>query len=111
MYLEVHFSNRLPGMHRRSAVAMAMVVPIIVTVPVVATLGTINPFERLLADHDAPLLSLGIDINPIGAMNLVIGENPVLKNEPPRSPSFAVIDPFVENSRDFVMRRKKHFPE
>lgn len=90
---------------------MAMVVPIIVTVPVVATPGTINPFERLLADHDAPLLSLRIDINPIGAVNLVIGENPVLKNEPPWSPSLAVIDPFVENSRDFVVRRKKRFPE
>lgn len=77
---------------------MVVSTTVIAPVPVVTTPRTIDPFERLLADHDAPLLCLGIDINPIRAVNLVIGENAVLEDEPPRPPSLAVIDPFVKNS-------------
>lgn len=53
----------------------------------------------LVPDNFGSFLSLGANENLIGTVNLVIGQYTVLQNEPPRPPSFPVIDPLVEYSR------------
>ena len=61
-----------------------------------------NPSHGYFTDNLRPLLSFLINDDPIRSMNLIVGEHTILKNEPPRSPSFAVIDPLMQNPRDSV---------
>lgn len=56
--------------------------------------------HRFLADNLRSLLGFFIDLDFIGAVYLVIGEDAILKNEPPRPPSLAVIHPLLEDSSD-----------
>ena len=62
----------------------------------------IDPSERFFANYFTTFLSFLIDDDLIGAMDLVIGENAILKKEPPRTPSLAVVDPLVQNAGDSV---------
>lgn len=55
--------------------------------------------EGVLADDFTTFLSLLIDGDLIGAMDLEIGENTILKEEPSGSPPLAVVDPLVQNPR------------
>lgn len=54
------------------------------------------------ADNLGAFLGFVINDDLIGTVNLVVGEDAVLEDEPSRSPSFAVIDPLVEYPGDSV---------
>lgn len=64
--------------------------------------GTIDSTKRFLTDnHRAPLrLRIGDDLT--GAVNFVIGQDPVLEDEPAGPPSPAVIHPLEQYSGDSI---------
>lgn len=56
--------------------------------------------DRLVADDFRSLLRLLINLDAIRAMDLIVGEHAILKNKPPRPPSFPIIHPLIEDPRD-----------
>lgn len=65
-----------------------------------AILAAVQAAHRLFPDDLGPLLCLTVDLDPIGTVDLVIGEDAILKDEPPGPPPLAVIDPFMEDPGD-----------
>lgn len=55
-----------------------------------------------LANDLRSLLGFGVYDDLVGSMNLVIGKDAILKHEPARSPSFAIVHPLVQNPGDSV---------
>lgn len=55
---------------------------------------------RVLSDDLRPLVELLADLDAVGTMDLIVGENPILEHEPPGPPSLSVVDPLVKQSRD-----------
>lgn len=70
--------------------------------------------EGVLTDDFTAFLGLLIDDDLIRTVDLVIGENTILKEEPPGSPSLAVVDPLVQNPRysipDYVVDPNRRQP-
>lgn len=58
--------------------------------------------KRILADKLGALIGLLMELDAIGTMDLVIGEDTILKDEPSGTPSSTVINPFIEDTRDAV---------
>lgn len=61
-----------------------------------------DPPHGYFADNLGAFLGFRIHNDLIRSVNLVVREDAVLKYEPSRSPSFAVIDPFVQYPGDSV---------
>lgn len=61
-----------------------------------------DPAHGFFADNHGAFLGFGIHDDLIRSVNLIVGENTVLEYKPSRSPSFAVIHPFVQYSGDSV---------
>lgn len=55
-----------------------------------------------ITDDLGSFLCFGIDDDLVGSVNLIIGENAILKHEPPWPPSFAVVHPLLQYPRDSV---------
>lgn len=81
LYLEMNFAKRLT--------------PLRATI-----LVTRDSPERLFANNSGSFLSLLTDHNSIRSMNLIIRKHTVLQYEPPRSPTFSVIHPLMQNTCD-----------
>lgn len=61
-----------------------------------------DPPHGFFADNLGAFLGFWIHDDLIRSVNLVVGENTVLENEPARSPSLAVVDPLVKYPGDSV---------
>lgn len=66
------------------------------------TAMTSDAAKRILADELGALIGLLMELDAVGAMDLVIGEDAVLENEPSGTPTATVVDPLVEDARDAV---------
>lgn len=64
--------------------------------------------EGVLTDDLTAFLGLLVDDDLIRSVDLVIGEDTILKEEPPRSPSLAVVDPLVQNPRYSIPHNVVH---
>jgi len=72
------------------------------TIDVIRIAVTRDQSRRFLANDLRSLLGFGVYDDLVGSMNLVVGEDTVLKHEPARSPSFAIVHPLVQNPGDSV---------
>lgn len=66
----------------------------------VAVAGAGETADGLLADDLGSLLGLAVDVDAVGAVDLVVGEDPVLEHEPPGAPPLAVVHPLVQDPGD-----------
>ena len=80
--LEVNFAERLTRERRRRRRRM---------------LGAVNTAKRLIPNNFGTLLGFSTESDLMRPMNLVIRKNPILKNKPPGSPPFPVINPLIQN--------------
>lgn len=67
----------------------------------VAVAGRQAP-HGFIADDFGSLVGFEIDLDLIGSVDLVVGEDSVLEDEPAAAPAFSVVDPLLQDAGDGV---------
>lgn len=98
----MNFSKRLPPGIKIAISTSSTPITMMMMTPIIIIINSINPPVRIVSNNLKSPNNLLINDNLIRSVYFIIRNDAVLQDEPPRSPSLAVIDPLVENPADSV---------